>query len=145
MIYIAGDKHGFKAIKILEDYLKSHKLEYENLGVKSDSEDMKLEDIIPKVAKKVLKSTKNEGILSCGTGVGVDVGANKFGGIRSCLVTNEKFAEWARVYDNCNVLCLSGWEVDQKNLYKILDSWFKAKYDGNRDRLRMFEEFNKWH
>src|SRR5579863_8889688 len=107
MIYIAGDKHGYNAIKLVEDYLHTYNIEFVNLGVKSNEEEIKLEDMIPSITKKVLEKKENKGILSCGTGVGVEVGANKFSGIRACLATNEKVAEWSRVYDNCNVLCLA--------------------------------------
>lgn len=145
MIYVAGDKEGFKAIKMVEDYLKAHHIKFENLGVKNNSEDMKLEDMIPRVTKRVLKNSNNKGILSCGTGMGVEVGANKFSGIRACLVTDVKIAEWSRVYDSCNVLCLVGWKVNRKKVYKMLGSWFRAEYDGDKNRLEMFEEFDKWH
>src|SRR5947207_2905821 len=70
MIYLAADKHGYKAIKCVEEYFQSKKMAFANFGVKNDKVDMTLEDMIPKVAKKVLENTNNTGILSCGTGVG---------------------------------------------------------------------------
>jgi len=145
MIYIAGDKHGFAAIQIVEDYLAAHKIESSNLGVQDKNEDIKLEEIIPKVTKKVLEDDKNLGILACGSGVGVEVGANKFAGIRACLATNPQIAEWSKVYDKCNVLCLVGWSPDKENIEKIVEAFLKAEYDGSEKRLKMFEEFNKWH
>jgi ribose 5-phosphate isomerase B len=145
MIYIAGDKHGYKAIKIIEDYLRFNKIDFQNLGVSSEGEDIKLEDMIPNVVDKIKEDEKNKGILTCGTGIGVEVGANKFSGIRACLATNEQVAEWSRVYDKCNVLCLIGWGVEKEKVYKMLDKWFSAEYDGSEKRLKMFEEFNKWH
>lgn len=145
MIYIAGDKHGYRAIELVEEYLTSKNIVYENLGVRNENEDMLLEEMIPKVVKKVLDNDENTGILTCGSGVGVEVGANKFSGVRACLATNEKVAEFARVYDNCNVLCLVSWDSVKENVYKILDAWFGSAYDGSEKRLRMFEEFNKWH
>ncbi len=145
MIYLAGDKQGFDAIQIVSKYLDSNNLEYENLGVESTEEDIELEEMIPKVAQKVLESEINIGILSCGSGIGVEVGANKFAGIRACLATNEKIAEWARIYDKCNVLCLIGWNPEKENIEKIVNSFLNSKYDGSEKRLKMFEEFNKWH
>ncbi len=145
MIYIAGDKFGYKAIEYVKNYLTSHKLEYDNLGVQNKNQAMKLEDIIPKVVTKIKENNTNRGILACGTGIGVEVGSNKFSGIRACLATIEKIAEWAAVYDNCNVLCLAGWDIDQEKTNKILKAWFNAKYDGNQDRLKMIETFDTWH
>lgn len=144
MIYLATDKHGYQAIKFVEDYILAHKIDYVNLGVKISAEDVKLEVMIPPLVKKVLEDKSNLGIISCGTGIGVEIGANKFSGIRACLVDNEKIAEWSRVYDNCNVLCLVGWDADQKKIDAILDVWFKAKYDGDKDRIKMFETFDTW-
>lgn len=145
MIYIGGDTHGYKAIAIVETYLKSHTLAYENLGVVDTDSDMKLEELIPLVVNRVLERDTNLGILACGTGVGVAVGANRFSGIRACLATTEKIAEWSKVYDKCNVLCLSGWETTKELIFKILDTWFSFYYDGDADRLKMFKAFDTWH
>lgn len=145
MIFVAADKHGFKVIKYVEGYLKAHSLEFVNLGVKTETEDMKLENMIPQVVTKVRENEDNKAILSCGTGVGVAVGANKFRGIRACLTTTPQIAEWSVVYDNCNVLCLSGWGSDKATVYKILDAWFNAKYDGNKERSKMIAALDTWH
>ncbi len=145
MIYIAGDKHGFEVVKLVEGFLQSRGLEYKNLGVQNKDEEMTLEEMIPKVTSKVLQNEENKGVLTCGTGIGVEVGANKFSGIRACLATNEKIASWAVEKDKCNVLCLTAWDIDSERLDKILSAWFDARYDGSEKRLKMFEEFNKWH
>lgn len=145
MIYLAADKHGFQAIKFVEEYVSSHNIEFVNLGVKNENEEMKLEDMLPPVKDKVLENSDNKAIISCGTGIGVEVGINKFSGIRACLATNAQTAEWSRIYDKCNVLCLIGWNTKQEEINKILDAWFAAQYDGNEGRLKMFEAFNKWH
>ncbi|MBI5619594.1 RpiB/LacA/LacB family sugar-phosphate isomerase [Candidatus Gottesmanbacteria bacterium] len=144
MILVAADKHGFKTIQYVGEYLNEHGIDFVNLGVKGESEDVKLEDVIPQVAKKVRESEDNKAILSCGTGVGVAVGANKFRGIRACLATTPQIAEWSVVYDNCNVLCLSGWEADKATVYNILDAWFHATYDGDKERLKMIAAFDTW-
>ena len=183
MVYIAADKHGFKVIRFVEEYLKSHNIPFENLGVRKEGDDMKLEDMIPPLVEKVRENENeaprayargifsffggaksaeasshsspiksgysakadNLGIFSCGTGVGVEVGANKFSGIRACLATTSKIAEWSKIYDNCNVLCLVGWETDKKTVENILDAWFSAEYDGDQHRLNMMKAFDSWH
>lgn len=144
MIYIAGDKHGFSAITHVIGYLTEKNIPFENLGVKDNASDEKLESLLPKIATNVLANPENTGIVSCGTGVGVEVGINKFSGIRACLANEPKIAKWAKVYDKCNVLCIPGWETDKKLIYAILDEWFTNTYDGNTDRLKMFETFNSW-
>ena len=143
--FLAGDKYGFKTIKYVKEYLDAKKFEYVDLGVKNENEEMRLEIMIPLVVKGVLEDSENKGILSCGTGIGVEVGVNKFSGIRASLATNEQIAEWASVYDKCNVLCLVGWQSERDHLFKMLDKWLNAKYDGDQSRLKSFEEFDRWH
>lgn len=145
MIYTAADDHGFTVIQHVYEYLKTHNLEFEDSGVTSADQDLKLEEMIPPVVQKVLTDKDNSGILICGTGIGVQVGANKFSGIRACLATTPQIAQWARQYDKCNILCVVGWDDDKEKIHKILDAWFQTEYDGSESRLKMFEEFNKWH
>ncbi|MGB4966379.1 MAG: RpiB/LacA/LacB family sugar-phosphate isomerase [Microgenomates group bacterium] len=145
MIYTAADDHGFTVMQHVHEYLKTRGLEFEDSGVTSTDQDLKLEDMIPPVAQKVLCEDGSGGILICGTGIGVQVGANKFSGIRACLATTPQIAQWARQYDKCNILCLVGWDDDKEKINKILDAWFQTEYDGSENRLKMFEEFNKWH
>lgn len=145
MIYLAGDNHGYQAMEFVMEYLGENEIEYVNLGVRDVSEKMKLGDMIPLVVEEVLKDRNNFGILSCGTGIGVEIGANKFSGIRACLAVNAKIAEWSKVYDKCNVLCLIGWDTTKEKVYLILDAWFQAEYDGDEGRLKMFEAFDACH
>lgn len=144
MIYLGADQHGLKVIKTVEEYLKSQGVEFINLGIQNEGEDISLQELIPKVTNEVLKDKKDTGILSCGTGVGIEVGANKLKGIRACLATDEKIAEYARVYDDCNVLCLVGWDNNEDKVRKILKAWLKSDYDGNPSRLEMFKAFDVW-
>ncbi|MEK7077267.1 MAG: RpiB/LacA/LacB family sugar-phosphate isomerase [Patescibacteria group bacterium] len=145
MLYLAGDRHGLEAVKMVEDYLKAHAIQCENLGVKREGEDLPLEEIIPRVARSVFEHEGNSGILICGTGIGVAIGANRFAGIRACLATDEQIAEWSKIYDNCNVLCLAGWGAKKEGIWKILDAWFRAKYDGDAERSKTFRIFDTWH
>ena len=145
MIYLGADKHGYKTISIVKEYLSKQKRKHIDLGVQTETDDTRIEEIIFDVAKKVLKEDLNIGILSCGTGVGVEVGVNKFSGIRGCLATNKTIAKYAKEKDKCNVLCLVGWHPNKKIIWGILDAWFNSHYDGSAGRLKMFETFDTWH
>lgn len=144
MIYIAGDKFGYPVVKWVSEYLTDKHILFENLAVSDSQSDEKLEIFLPKVASNVLSSADNMGIVSCGTGVGVEVGINKFKGIRACLANEPKIAKWARIYDKCNVLCIPGWETTKNQVFLILDEWFSNTYDGDSGRLNMFKTFDSW-
>lgn len=145
MLYIAADKYGFQTIRAVEKYLVSRDVQFENVGVKSEAQDITLEVMIPAVVNRTREDQKNRGILVCGTGVGVAIGANKFVGIRACLATDAKVAEWGVVYDNCNILCLSGWEFDLQKLNTILHAFFDAHFDDqDSERAKMIKTFDEW-
>lgn len=145
MIYLGGDKHGYKTISIVKDYLSKQNKKYIDLGVQINTAETAIEEIIENVAQVVRKEATHIGILSCGTGVGVEVGVNKFSGIRGCLATNKTIAKYAKEKDKCNVLCLVGWHPNKKTIWGILDTWFNSHYDGSEKRLKMFETFDTWH
>jgi len=145
MIYLAGDKHGWNAMVIVTEYLNARGLAYENLGVTREGEDIPLEVMLPNVAEKVRRAPDNTAIISCGTGVGVAVGINKFAGIRAALASNPQVASWAVEKDKCNVLCLVGWQVEKQKVDEMLDAWFSARYDGSTKRLAMIRAFDAWH
>ncbi len=145
MLYIAADKYGYKTIRIVEKFLKKKKLNYQNLGVTSDKGSLTLQEFIPKIVKHVHKNKSNKAILSCGTGIGVDIGTNRFRGIRSCLATTHQIATWSRIYDDCNCLCLPGWNMTEEKIHGILSAWLSARYDRNKERLQMFKAFDQWH
>ena len=48
MIYLGADKHGFKAISLVAEFLKLKNIEFINLGVQGVDQDMPLEELIPK-------------------------------------------------------------------------------------------------
>lgn len=145
MIYLAGDMHGWEAIRTVMKYLDEHGCPYENLGVKNAGEDMPLQVMLPPVAQKVRMHAEHSAIVSCGTGVGVEVGINKFSGIRASLAVNPQVASWAKEKDMCNVLCLVGWQTSKESIYAILDAWFGSVYDGSQERLAMMKAFDAWH
>lgn len=145
MIYLGADKHGFKTIHYVKEYLTQHNKQFEDRGVQNPYDEQKIEEIIVDIAQRVRKNEQHIGILSCGTGVGVEVGVNKFSGIRGCLATNKTIARYAIEKDKCNVLCLVGWHPNKKTINGILNAWFTSQYDGNVGRLKMFQIFDSWH
>lgn len=142
MIFVAGDHYAVELVAQIADWLTANKKEFENLGSKSAEDKLGLTEMIPRVVEKVKADEGNIGILVCGTGVGVEVGANRFKGIRASLANTAQIAEWARNKDNANVLCLSSWA--KPNVAGVLDTWFNTEYDGDKNRLEMLKEFDDW-
>jgi ribose 5-phosphate isomerase B len=137
---LAGDHYAVDLSKKVEDYLKDKNMEVQNVGSADVNDELSLQEMIPRVTKVIDENTC--GILICGTGVGVEVGANRFKGVRASLCTSSKTATDARQYDKANVLCLSAWQTSDPA--GILDAWLATEYDGDEGRLAMFDEFDRW-
>lgn len=145
MIYIAADHFGIQAKAVVTTWLSKNGFKFEEFGSRAETDKCSIADFIPTVTSKVRDSENNRGIMICGTGIGVDIGANRFKGIRSVLASTPKVAEWSRTYDNSNVLCLSGWEFNKANLEAILSIWFSTKFhDPDGEKNRFLSSMDRW-
>lgn len=135
---VAGDKYGLEHIARIKHQLESDGHTVEDFG----GAEAQLEEMIPAVVAAVKAGAR--GILVCGTGIGVEIGANRFKGVRATLATNPEMAEWSRQYDNTNVLCLSAWATKEDEVEPILEAWLESDYDGSEKRLAMLKTFDTW-
>ena len=143
-VILGGDSKAWESISGVIEYLQNQQIEVENLGAQDQYDSISLVDFIPKICTQV-KNEGIQGILLCGTGAGVEIGANRFKGIRASLCVKPIQAKWAREKDDANVLCLSSWDLNESNnLESVLDAWFKTTFDGDSARRAMLETFDSW-
>lgn len=136
MLYIASDHGGFDLKKHLKECLRERNVECVDLGVDSrDSVDYP--DYAAALARKVLNDKDNQGILICGTGIGMSIAANKFPGIRAALVHDEFTARMAREHNNANVIVLGGRVLNPGLACKIVQIWLDSVYAGGRHQNRL--------
>ena len=64
----------------------------------------------PEIAATLVQTLKMDpsalGILCCGSGVGMAIGANRFTGVRAVVAHDLLTARLSREHNDCNVLCL---------------------------------------
>jgi ribose 5-phosphate isomerase B len=86
-----------------------------------------------------------QGILLCGSGIGVSIVANRFKGIRAALCRTPEDAEMARKHNDANVLCLGARFNTEEEIKKIISSWFENSFEGGRhaDRLNKFSDLGE--
>lgn len=145
MIHIAGDHHAEPALQRIRSYLDGTGVEYREYGYRAgDDPAAKLQDFIPEVATAVQNQHGSTGVLVCGSGAGVEIGANRFAGVRASLCSTPQAAEWARRYDDANVLCVASWALPDLDLEGILTTWYEVDYDGSVSRRAMFAAFDSW-
>ena len=81
------------------------------------------------------------GILTCGSGIGISIAANRHAGIRAALCHNSLEATLARQHNDANVLVMGGRLVGEALAIDILEKFFSASFDGGRhqDRVEKIE------
>lgn len=139
IIYIGADHRGFKLKNQLIDFLGSRGYEIADFGNKVYDENDDYPDFAEMVAKKVsVDYEKARGILLCGSGVGVDVVANKFQNIRSALIFNANQAFDSRNDDDTNILSLAADHISLEDAKKIVLTWLETPFsEEERHRRRL--------
>lgn len=143
MIYIGTDHRGYKLKEKLKAYLGALGLEYEDMGNHKYDELDDYPDFAHPVAKKVAEDTENNwGILFCGSGVGADVVANRYKGVRSALVPTVDLAAHARRNDNCNILSLAADILEEKKMKKMVKTFLETEFSGKEKYIRRIKKID---
>ena len=86
---------------------------------------------------EVLNNPETQGILICGSGIGMSLAANKHVGIRAALCHDAYTAEMARAHNDANVLCFGQRIVGLGEVESILKAWCTASFEGGRHAERV--------
>ncbi len=127
MIYIGADHGGVRAKKILVDFFKNKKLQYEDVGIFS-TKPADYSDIANKVAREVKKNKKNKGVLICRSGVGMQIAANRHKGIRAVVGLSKKYIQMSRRDNDSNIICFSGDLQTPETMKNLFIIWIKEKF-----------------
>ena len=139
IIYIGADHRGFKLKEVLKQFLKEGGYTVSDMGNTQYFEGDDYPDFARLVAQKVSADALNaRGILICGSGVGVDVVANKFPNIRSALGFSPDQVVEARSDDDVNILSLAPDFLEEDEAKKSVSVWLQTPFDGDeRDKRRI--------
>jgi ribose 5-phosphate isomerase B len=94
-------------------------------------------DFARAVALEVASKRADFGILVCGTGIGMEIAANKVKGIRAANCLNTTMAHYTRNHNDANILCLGARIVGVALALEIVDSFLSAKFEGGRHQKRI--------
>ena len=139
MLFLGCDHAGFELKEQLKEYLKENKIDFTDCGCyNTESCDY------PVQAYNVCKRLK-EGdlaILICGTGIGISIAANKVKGIRAACCSEPYSAEYSRMHNDANVLCLGGRVIDIERAKEMVNLFLNTEYAGGRHskRVKMLSE-----
>lgn len=142
IVFLASDHNGVILKKKIKEYLLLVDLDPVDLGPFCDVKKVDYVDYANQLSHIVCDMDSSRGILICGTGVGMSIAANRFGGVRAALVHNLDTAPKCREHNNSNVLCLGSWTTSEKDNFKILDLWLSTEFGQGR-HVRRVEKLSK--
>ncbi len=134
--FIATDHAGVAIKHDVIMMLKNQGHEVIDLGPFSE-ERVDYPDFAHLVANEVLAHTGTQGILICGSGIGMSLAANKHVGIRAALCHDAYTAQMARAHNDANILCFGQRIVGLGVIESILEAWCKTPFEGGRHAQRV--------
>ena len=135
-IAIGADHAGFEEKEKLKKTLDALGVEYEDLGTNS-TESVDYPDFGARVGRAVASGEFEQGIIVCGSGIGIAMAANKIDGVRAAQAWNEETARLAREHNDANVLSIGARVIAEEEIPKIVKAWFNTKFEGGRHAKRV--------
>jgi ribose 5-phosphate isomerase B len=144
IIYIGADHRGFNIKESLKADLAVQGYEVHDVGSKLYDEHDDYPDFAKEVARKVSEFYEtSRGILICGSGVGVDIVANKFPNVRSALAISTDQIYDARHDDDVNVLCLAADFTQEDDAKKMLQVFLSTSFSRDERFLRRIQKISE--
>lgn len=134
-IWIGSDHAGIELKSAVKEELSSQ-YDVKDVGP-FDTTSVDYPDFAENVALEVAKDSASEGILICGSGIGMSIAANKVAGIRAALVHSIETATLSKQHNNANILCLGARTTDNKLALQMVRAWLDAKFEGDRHQRRV--------
>lgn len=136
----------YKYISKIKEFLQEKNIELYEIKCENDANNDY--PILASKAHQVYLNNKCNGmILLCGTGVGMNVVANKFAGIRSVLAQSEADAFFSRNDENANAIVFPAGKANEtysvkickRKMIRALDVFINTPFEGGRHQRRLDE------
>ena len=135
-IFISSDHAGFKLKEEIKLFLKKTKYSFIDLGPNNDNR-VDYPDYAHFLAKKVETNKNNRGILICGSGMGMNIVANRHKNIRAAQCYNVKSTKLSRLHNDANIITLGSRLLSKKNALNCVSIFLKTRFEGGRHSKRI--------
>ena len=141
MIAIGSDHAGFEYKERLKKLLDEIGKPYQDFGTTSpDSVDYP--DIAHTVSKAVASGKCVQGILICGTGIGMSIVANKHKGIRAAACESPASAKLSREHNDANILCFGARIISWETATEIVKTFLSTPFSGGERHMYRIDKIH---
>lgn len=140
-LFIGSDHAGYELKQELVAYLKSRGARVKDLTPRQvPGDDYPI--VARALANTIASQKNNKGVLLCGTGIGMDIVANRVRGVRAALVSTVKEAKLSREHNDANILVMGGHVVKPALAKRMLSAWLLAKPSRAKRHVRRIKEID---
>lgn len=135
-VLIASDHAGLPGKEEIKKTLAEMGVPYEDFGTNAE-DSVDYTDYAARVAQAVAADTAAQGILVCGSGIGMEIAANKVPGIRAALAWNEETARLAREHNDANIVAVGARTTAPETIKQIIKTFLTTDFAGGRHQRRI--------
>ncbi|GBC71376.1 Ribose-5-phosphate isomerase B [Candidatus Calditenuaceae archaeon HR02] len=123
---VGSDDRYIAAVEAVR-YLSEKGFEVVELGSLKSGKTEPWPEVGFEVGRMVAEGKVDWGIVVCYTGTGVSIAANKVKGVRAALCFDAQTARGARLWNDANVLAMSGRLTTPEVAREIIDAWLAVE------------------
>lgn len=133
---IGSDHAGLELKQALVEELARRGYELRDFGTHT-SASCDYPDFAHALCQAIVGGELAQGILVCGTGVGMSIAANRHPGVRAVVCSEPFSARASRQHNDANVLCLGARVVGVGTALDIMDAFLRSEFEGGRHAGRV--------
>ncbi len=135
-IAIASDHAGVSLKAVLRADLEAAGREVVDLGPDGDGP-VDYPDFAEAVAQAIESGQAGQGVLICGSGIGMSIAVNRSRAVRGALCHDAEEARLARSHNDANVLALGARRVSEETARRCLRAFLDTDFEGGRHAARV--------
>lgn len=139
-IVLAADHRGFALKEGLALFLKAEGHTVEDVGAHEHTAGDDYTDFAYAGALLVASDPSLRGIFFCGSGMGMDIVANKVKGIRAVIVKSVEEAQYARTHDDVNVITFAADHTDDDEVRAIVKTFLDTPFSTEERHVRRVQK-----
>ena len=136
MIALSSDHAGFQYKEKIKMLLDSLKESYKDFGTTSP-EPTDYPDFAHAAAQSIARGECDRAIMVCGSGIGMDIVANKSKGVRAAVCITVEMARLSRSHNDANALVIGERLTDWPTVEQIVRVWLETRFEGGRHERRV--------
>lgn len=142
MLAIGSDHAGYALKQAVMKHLEERGVEYKDYGTYSEAS-CDYPDFAEAVSQAIIGGEAENGILICGTGIGISIAANRHKEIRAALCGDCFSAEATRLHNDANVLAMGARVVGEGLAFKIVDTFLDTPFSNGANHVRRVGKLSK--